>query len=142
MRTRNAAIVVGSLALVVTTMAAPAEAARPSPRPTVTLGALQGPQEGPEGEQEWVLPIDAVDPDGVIMEVAVRWTGGMVWASTGCLQGPEPGTPAHLLIGFPFDPGRNRVQVEATSLQHCPFTEPGGLEQHSRLVTKIVNVPG
>jgi hypothetical protein len=141
MRARDVAVLGGVLALLVTGVP-PAHAGRPSPRPTVTIGAVQGPQEGPEGEQEWVLPIDALDPDGVIMEVAVRWSGGMVWASTGCLQGPEPGTPAHLLIGFPFDPGRNRVQVEATSLQHCPFTEPGGLEQHSRRVTKIVTVPG
>jgi hypothetical protein len=141
MRVRSV-VVVGLLAVSAVTAVPSAQAARPSPRPVVVIGAVQGPQQGPEGGQEWVLPIDAVDPDGVIMEVAVRWDGGMVWASTACLQGPEPGTPAHLLIGFPFDPGRNRVQVEATSLQHCPFTAPGGLEQHSRRVTKIVTVPG
>ena len=121
----------------------PAMAARPSPPPRVVIGELTGPTPGYEGEPEWMLAIDAVDPDGAIWEVMTRWSDGEVsFASTFCLQGSDLGTPAHLLIPHSFAaPGRYRVQVEATSVSTCEF-DPNRTEQSSRPYTAIVTVHG
>ena len=121
----------------------PASAARPSPAPQVVIGELTGPTPGYDGEPEWTLAVDAVDPDGAIWEVMTRWSDGEVsWANTFCLQGSEPGTSAHLLIPHSFQAlGRYRVQVEATSVSTCAF-DPSRTEQTSRLYTAVVTVQG
>ena len=123
--------------------AAPAAAAPPGPVPRVVIGDLTGPTAGPEGEREWTLAVDAVDPDGSIWEVVTRWDDGEVsFASTFCLQGTDPGTPAHLLIPHTFATlGRHRVQVRATSVSTCAF-DPSRTEQSSRPYTKIVTAGG
>lgn len=120
-----------------------ASAAAPSPRPQVTIGDLTA-APGPEGGTEWWLAVDAVDPDGVIWEVTVRWSDRTVtWASTMCVQGTDAGLPAHLLIPHTFAaPGRYVAQVEATSMQACPWVAPGGTSQDSRLVAKTFTIPG
>lgn len=142
MRTRHVTVVLPVLAAVLGAVAAPASAAPPGPRPQVAVGGLSGPHEGPEGGAEWNLSVDAVDPDGVIWEVVVRWDDrSITWATTFCLQGGEPGTPAHLEIPHTFPgPGRYLVQVEATSVPAC-FGGGDGTEQSSRPVTKMVAVP-
>jgi hypothetical protein len=144
MRTRRTAVFVIAMSTFVMGLAAPAHAAKPSPRPVVSVGELTGPTEGPEGGQEWWLPIDATDPDGVIWEVMVRWSDGEIAiASTGCLQGMEPGTPAHLLIPHQFaSPGRYIVRVQVSSLQACPFVAPPGTEQESHPVVKVISFHG
>jgi hypothetical protein len=124
--------------------ATPAGAAPPGPRPTVTIGELTGPTEGPDGNPQWWLALDAVDPDGVIWEVQVKWSDGEVaWANTFCLQGPDVGTPAHLLIPHEFaQPGRYRVQVIASSHATCSFDNPPGSDQDSHPITKLLTVTG
>lgn len=141
MRLRSALLVPTAVALLVS-LTTPAHAANPRPRPQVTIGQLTDPSEGFDGEQEWWLSVDAIDPDGVIWEVTVQWGDGLVaWATTGCVQGADPGTPAHLIIPHSYaKPGRYRVTVEASSLQACPFYGPGGVEQSSRPVTKLMTV--
>ena len=141
MRTRLVAIGVAAATGLISA-AASAEAAKPGPRPQLTIGSLTGPHEGPDGSPEWTLAVDAVDADGVIWEVAVHFgDGGITWATTFCLQGGVPGTAAHLEIPHTYaEPGRYRVQVEATSVPGC-FGE-GGDEQTSRPVTKIFTVTG
>jgi hypothetical protein len=143
MRTRTAAIVLPAVVGLALSAAAPAQAASPRPRPQVEVGGLTGPAAGAEGSPEWTLSVDAIDPDGVIWEVAVRWgDGSMSWATTLCLQGGDPGTPAHLLIPHSYaSSGRYRVQVEATSHQSCSFGDTGA-EQTSHPVTKMFTVSG
>lgn len=121
----------------------PAAAAAPGPAPHVIIGDLNGPTTGPDGEPEWMLTIDAVDPDGAIWEVMTRWSDGEIsFANTFCLQGTELGTPAHLLIPHSFTgPGRYRVQVQVTSVSTCAF-DPDRTEQTSRPYTKILTVTG
>ena len=119
----------------------PAHAAKPSPRgPGAHRTVDRADNRGPEGEPEWILSVDALDPDGVIWELAVRWGDGtMSWASTFCVQGGDPGTPAHLEIPTTYQAsGHYRIQVEATSVPGC-FVGPGG-EQTSRPVTKMFTV--
>lgn len=140
---RNHLVVVLPAVIAITAAtSAPAQAARPGPRPQLTIGGLSGPHEGPEGEAEWWLGVDAVDPDGVIWEVRVRWDDRTItWATTFCVQGSTAGTPAHLEIPHAYPgPGRYRVQVEATSIPAC-FGGGDGTEQSSHPVTKMVTVP-
>ena len=141
---RLAAIATSAAVLLLFMPTTSADAARPSPRPQVTIGALTGPVEGPEGTQEYWLEVDAVDPDGVIWEVTMRWSDRLVtWASTGCVQGTDPGTPAHLIIPHEFaKPGRYVVQVEATSLHACPWVAPGGSSQESHVAVKMFTISG
>ena len=140
MRTRAAAICLTAMSALLVSVSTPAQAARPGPRPQITIGSLTGPHDGADSGPEWTLSVDAVDPDGVIWEVAVRFgDGGITWATTFCLQGGVPGTPAHLEIPHTYaESGRYRVQVEATSVPAC-FGE-GGAGQSSRPVTKIFSV--
>lgn len=97
------------------------------------------PQTGANGSESQ-LTVNAVDRDGVIWEVQVRWGDGSVtWATTGCVQGHKPGTRAHLIIPHTYiAPGRYRIRAEASSLQRCPLDGPGGVEQHSRAKVKAV----
>ena len=85
-----------------------------------------------------------MDPDGVIWEVEVRWSDGEIaLATTSCLQGAEPGTPAHLLIPHSFaSAGRYIVKVTATSLEGCPLYGPPGAEQTSHPVVKVLTFHG
>lgn len=142
MRVRRVVTVLAGLSGLMAT-ASPASAATPGPRPTLVIGELSGPTTGPDGERQWTLAIDAVDRDGAIWEVVTKWSDGEIsFANTFCLQGPDPGTPAHLLIPHTFAaPGRYRVQVQATSVSTCAF-EPDRTEQHSRRYTKILTVSG
>lgn len=142
MRARHLVVVLLSVVAVLASMTAPASAAPAGPRPQVSVGGLSGPIEGPEGRQEWNLSVDAVDPDGVIWEVVVRWDDrSITFATTFCLQGGDPGTPAHLEIPHSFPgPGRYRVQVEATSVPAC-FGGGDGTEQTTHPVTRMVTVP-
>ena len=144
MNARRTAVLVLTTCSLVVGLTSPAHAARPSPRPAVAVGELSGPTEGPEGGQEWWLPVDARDPDGVIWEVEVRWSDGEVaLATTSCLQGAEPGTPAHVLIPHQFAaPGRYIARVQVTSLQGCPLYGPPGIEQRSHPVAKVVAFSG
>lgn len=63
--------------VVIALMAMPVQPAsaerRRDPRPTVEIVSVTGPQEGPEGESEYIFHIDAHDPNGVITEVIVEF---------------------------------------------------------------------
>lgn len=130
---RRRATLLVALVVGTTLMAGPALAAKPSPRPTIEIHGLTGPHVGPEGEREWWLQLTAHDPDGVIWEVEVRWGDRSVsWATTFCVQGSTPGTPAPMTIPHSYAaPGRYVVRVHAQSYSQCPFEGPA-TEQVSR----------
>lgn len=113
-------------------------------RPRVTIASFE-PESG-TNRPESVVTLDAVDADGVIMEVRVLWGDRTVsFADTFCLQGTDPGTPAHLIIGHTYGKtGHFRIQVEASSVQQCPWVAPPGIEQHPspKVLPVVITDPG
>ena len=138
---RAGAIAAGLLATTVLTVA-PAHAA-PHSKPRTTILGVVGPTGELEGEREWELLVDAVDPDGVVWEVEVWWDDHQyTWASTFCLQGPEPGTVVHMRIPHSFaTTGRHLVRARTSSFDRC-FGGADSVEQVGRWTVTNVDVRG
>lgn len=108
-------------------------------RPTLTIVGMTT-TTSEYGDTESWLEVVATDPDGSIWEVEVRFgDGSITWASTFCLQGPEPGQPARLLIPHSYaEPGSYVVRARAESHSHC-YDRPGEpTEQTSAWAVKRV----
>jgi hypothetical protein len=108
-------------------------------RPTLHISGISGPQSGFEGEVEHVLSIDAIDPDGVIVEVVVDFGDrGRTWASTFCaIFGP--GENAHMEIPHAYaQPGSYTVRAFATSVSECG--NPDAIVQESPVDAERVTI--
>ena len=101
--------------------------------------------DDPEGCEDETLIVKAHDPDSSITEVQVWFDENgerapFVFASTFCLQGRKPGTPARLEIPAGFtEPGEYVVAAVAYSHRRCSGHEKGDghAALHSR-VTRLV----
>lgn len=126
-------------------LSSPASAAVPgqADRPKVKIVGFSGPVGGVEG-REWQVVVNARDQDGVVWEVDVWWgDGSESWATTGCVQGRQPGTLAHLIIPHTYQRnGPVLIRATAQSYQRCPFDGPAGRAQESRPAWKLVVVKG
>jgi hypothetical protein len=124
---RRLVVLVGILTLV-GTMAGPSIAANGA-RPKLEITNFhKSSHPGPEGEQEWILTVEARDIDGVIWEVEVEWGNRhFTWATTFCVQGPEVGKKAVLRLGNNYaTAGTYRVRARAVSIPTCD----AGFEHH------------
>lgn len=105
------------------------------PRTTVTATLTS--ESTPRRNAEYLIQVDAVDPDGHITEVAVDFGDGvMVWLLLAC--GPESpaGTPAIQELNWSYAPGQYTVTAWAYSSPDC-FSGPF---QQSRPGVTQVNV--
>jgi hypothetical protein len=116
--------IVGLIGLV-----APPTAAGTGARPKLEiLNFHKSAHPGPEGEQQWILTVEARDVDGVIWEVEVDWGNRQfTLATTFCVQGPEVGKKAVLRLGNHYaEAGRYRIRARAISIPTCD----GGFDDH------------
>ena len=120
-----------AVALIVS-WAAPAEAARPSPRPTARLIGT-GTTSTWQGEEAYIEVVGS-DPDGIITEIEVYWGDGSISFahSYPCLIGPTPapGDPHRFLVSNLYqEPGTYHVRYVVHSTPDCTGE---GVDQHSR----------
>jgi hypothetical protein len=90
------------------------------------------------------LIVEAFDPNSAISEVQVTLGEGqaIIVASTGCVQGKQPGTLAHLEIPATYlDSGTFTVQVQAFSQPRCIFSTPEQASAVVELVTEVLPAP-
>jgi len=111
--------------------------------PPVTTGHGQCDEQGICEEE--TLIIEAEDPDSSITEVEIWFDENgdrapFVYAHTYCVQGTEPGTPAHLEVGVTFtEPGDYVVAAVAHSHEACLGHEEG--DAHPALHSEIERLP-
>jgi hypothetical protein len=114
-------LVLGAVIAMLGVVAGPATAANGGRPKLSILNFHKSAHPGPEGEQEWILTVEARDVDGVIWEVEVDWGNRhFTWATTGCVQGPEIGRKAILRLGNNYaEAGRYRIRARGVSLTAC-----------------------
>ena len=104
-------------------LGAPAQAAGRPGAPQLAVHGLSGPtpSDDPEQAWQWTLEVTAQDPDGVVVEVEVRWGDGAVaYAHTYCMFAPDPGTPVDMVIPHSYaKPGSYTVRARAVTLPTC-----------------------
>jgi hypothetical protein len=119
---RNVVVLAAATAALVG-LSVPAHAAGRPQSPQLTINGFSGPTPGydPEAPWDWTLDVTAQDPDGVVVEVEVRWGDGSVsWAHTYCFLAPDPGVPHDMLIPHSYAaPGTYTVRARAVTLPTC-----------------------
>lgn len=107
------------------------------PRTDVTATALGGPDR--EGRVDYLIRVDARDPDGRITEIAVDFgDGAMVFLLLAC--DPEtqpPGTTVTQEISWNYGPGHYTIRAWAYSSPDCV----SGPFQQSRPALANITVP-
>jgi hypothetical protein len=91
-----------------------------------------------------LLIVEAFDPNSAISEVQVSLGEGqaIILASTGCVQGKQPSTLAHLEIPATYlASGTFTVQVQAFSQPRCIFSTPHQASAVVELVTEVLPAP-
>lgn len=106
------------------------------PRAKVTATPASEPGRG--STVEYLIRVDAVDPDGHITEIAVDFgDGAMVWLLLACDADNPPGVPAIQELTWSYAPGQYTVKAWAYSSPDC-FSGPF---QQSRPGVAYVKVP-
>jgi hypothetical protein len=102
---------------------APAQAGGRPDGPQLTINGFSGPTpaDDPEQQWQWTLAVTAQDPDGVVVEVEVRWgDGAIAYAHTYCVFTGDPGTPVDMRIPHSYAaPGAYTVRARAVTLPTC-----------------------
>ncbi len=119
-------------------------AGKGSPPPKVHVGALTGPTIGDEGQKEYTLEVTARDPDGIINEITVEWSGAnyhsVVYADRFCAMSVmTPGQPVTMRIPVSLPgPGVYRAEAHAHSIASCDTpsdVQTGPAQKHRFSVT-------
>jgi hypothetical protein len=98
--------------------ALPADAKMKDQRPTVRISAI-APVAGEPGSYR--IPLDAVDPDGFVTELALDFGDGVVLQML-LFCDPETGRPGeavHQEITWSYAPGKYKLHAQATSTPRC-----------------------
>lgn len=135
--TKRRIVFISMAVLTLLSLAVPASASE-ARIPSVQILGVVGTGEGPEGEVEHIVAIDARDPDGIITEVQVEFVGGsIVFAHTYCFLFGK-GETAHMRIGNAFPgPGTYEVHARAFSVRECGARG----SQRSRVAIGEVTIP-
>ena len=94
--------------------------APPRTKVTATLAS----ESSPRRNAEYLIRVDAVDPDGHITEIAVDFgDGAMVWLLLACDAEDPPGVPATQELTWSYAPGHYVVSAWSYSSPDC-FSGP------------------
>ena len=116
---------------------ASAQAREKNTPPRTKVTATLTSEGTPRRNAEYLIRVDAVDPDGHITEIAVDFgDGAMVWLLLACDPESPPGTPAIQELTWSYAPGEYTVSAWAYSGPDC-FSGPF---QQSRPAVAQVNV--
>lgn len=114
--------------------AAPAHAGERNVRPRIEIAGVELVQPGPDGTTEYRISLEAVDPDGIISEVALDFGDGVVvWLLLICT---ERGETVVQDVTWSYAPGKYKLRAWGYSTTGC-FE---GAIQESRRDSKMIKV--
>jgi hypothetical protein len=112
-----------------------AEAKARNEHPTIRIGTIVA---SPDEPGAFVIPLDAVDPDGVIGELALDFGDGVVLFML-MFCDPEttrPGDLIHQEITWNYAPGKYKLRAVASSTPDCfsgPFQDSRPAVKHLKV---------
>jgi hypothetical protein len=112
-----------------------AEAVGRNAHPTIRFGTIVASADTPGA---WVIPLEAIDPDGVVTELALDFGDGVILqmllfcdpATT------RPGDPVSQEITWSYAPGTYKLRAVATSTPDCfsgPFQDSHPAAAHLKV---------
>ncbi len=108
------------VSLVVAALLVPASPAQAKPRnakPRIQITEVAPVGPGPEGTTEYRIVVEAVDPDGIVSEVALEFgDGAIVWLLLAC---GAPGETAVQELNWSYPPGKYKLRSWAYSTSDC-----------------------
>jgi hypothetical protein len=112
------------LLLVMLLPGASAHAREKNDPPRTKVTATLTSESTPRRNAEYLIRVDAMDPDGHITEIAVDFgDGAMVWLLLACDPEDPQGTPATQELSWSYAPGQYTVKSWAYSSPDC-FSGP------------------
>ena len=103
---------------------ASAQAREKNAQPRTKVAATLTSESTPRRNAEYLIRVDAMDPDGHITEIAVDFgDGAMVWLLLACDPEDPPGTTATQELAWSYAPGQYTVKAWAYSSPDC-FSGP------------------